>query len=544
MPKSAIYTNFPDFILSPQEIAKKILSFTQKKLNILPELTKESEIETIYRLILSEIFNFSGVDFKKYKNNTLVRRLEKRMSLHNFNKLDDYYQYLRESESEKNALKQEFLIGVTSFFRDKEAFQILSKQVIPTIFQTKKANDIVRVWVPGCSTGEEAYSIAILCDRHIRDTKSNIDFKIFATDIDKRALEKANIGSYPVNNFAEIDKNYFEDYFFKTGDQIQIIKRIREKIVFSLHDLTSDPPFIRLDLISCRNLLIYLTNETQKKVIDIFQYSLNKGGFLFLGSSESLGINTKHFKTIDSKWKIFQNTKENLRSLTFRSADDNHLIRRYEESIQGFTIKPKKLFSNKQNESAFYKFLSRKHSPVSVFIDSEFNVLFIQGNFKKWYSQFEGLHTNNLLNMVSNELASVIRNSIRQVKEKGKSLSIEKLLCKVGDEQILTNLFFEIADVFDSNDEIFLIQFGETQPSEADEKIVLSSNDFSEYSKQRIEELENELKETRTELQNVIEELEASNEELQSANEELMSSNEELQSANEELQSVNEELYT
>ncbi len=545
MPKSAIFTNITDFILPPQELAKKILQFTQKKINILPELTKENEIEEIYKLILNEILSFSGVDFKKYKNNTLVRRLEKRMTLHNFNKLDEYYNFLKINEEEKNALKQEFLIGVTSFFRDKEAFNVLSSKVIPEICQSKKTSETIRIWIPGCSTGEEAYSIAILFDNYIRDNKTKIDFKIFATDIDKKALEKASTGSFPVNNFTEIDKNYFEDYFFKTGDQIQIIKRIREKIVFSLHDVTSDPPFIRIDLISCRNLLIYLTNDTQKKVLDNFQYSLNKDGFLFLGSSESLGINNKNFITIDSKWKIFKNTKDNFRIFLNKNTKENQTIKRYEDYIQETLPNPQRKFLNKLNENIFYKYLTKKYAPITIFIDKEYNILFIQGNFKKWFNPREGLYSNNILNLVNTEMASVIRNAIRQVKETKNSISIKNLLYKINDEEYLnTNLYFELANVLENNNEIFLIQFGENTEIVADQQVYIKNTDISEYSRQRIEELENELKETKSELQNVIEELEASNEELQSANEELMSSNEELQSANEELQSVNEELYT
>lgn len=495
-------------------------------------------------MILTEIFNYTGVDFKKYKHNTLVRRLEKRMTLHNYNNLEDYYNFLKTNENEKSALKQEFLIGVTSFFRDKEAFKILLNKVIPSIIQSKNNNEIIRIWVPGCSTGEEAYSIAILFDKFIRDTKSNVDFKIFATDIDKKALEKASLGLYPVNNFAEIDKLYFEEYFFKTGEQIQIIKRIREKIVFSMHDITVDPPFIRLDLISCRNLLIYLTNETQKKVLETFQFALNKGGFLFLGTSETLGTTNKYFKTIDSKWKIFQNTKDNFKNIPNRNSEDNQHLKKYEKVNQNYFPIQLKKFISKQNEIVFYKYLAKLHSPTTVFIDNDYNILFIHGNFQQWYNAPEGIYTNNILNMVNPELANLIRNTIRQVKEKKTSVIIENFIVNINNKNLKTNIFFDIVNLTDSVEELFIIQFGNPIEIEASERIILKDNDLNEYSKRRIEELELELKETKSELQNVIEELEASNEELQSANEELMSSNEELQSANEELQSVNEELYT
>lgn len=544
MPNSAINTNLPDFILSPQGLAERIVLFTQKRLDNLPTITKEAEYDEIYKLILAEVHNYSGINFRKYKNNTLLRRLEKRMSLHNFNSLKEYYDFLKEDEKEKSALKQDFLIGVTNFFRDNEAFSLVRNKVVPTVCQSKKTNDNIRIWVPGCSTGEEAYSLAILFDRFIRDTKSNIDFKIFATDIDKKSLLKASMGSYPINNFAEIDKEFFEDYFFKTGDQIQIIKRIREKIVFSQHDLTSDPPFIRMDLISCRNLLIYFTATTQQSIINTFQYSLNKNGFLFLGSSESLGSNGRHFNIIDSKWKIFQNINENFRSLQHEQKDEEHYIDRYNPSQDVLLPNTRNKLALPINEGSFYRYLSKKHSPVSVFIKKDFSILFIQGDFKKWLSQNDGVYKNNLLDMLGAELASIVRNGIRQVIEKRKSLSIENLLCTVGDEQIHTDLFFEIAKGLDISEEIFLVQFGNSVHEKSEEQIILKDNDLSEFSRQRIDDLEYELKEKKDELQNAIEELEASNEELQSSNEELMSSNEELQSSNEELQSVNEELYT
>lgn len=544
MPNSAIHTNLPDFILSPQGLAEKIMIFTQKTLDIHPKITSEAEYDEIYKLILTEIHNYTGVNFRKYKNNTLIRRLEKRMSLNNYNSLNEYYLFLKENANEKSALRQEFLIGVTSFFRDKDAFNLIRSKVIPAVCQRKKANDTIRIWIPGCSSGEEAYSIAILFDRFIRDTKSNIDFKIFATDIDKNALLKASLGGYPINNFTEIDKEFFEDYFFKTGDKIQIIKRIREKIVFSQHDVTSDPPFIRMDLISCRNLLIYFTNTTQQSILNSFQYSLNKDGYLFLGNSESLGTVSKHFKTIDTKWKIFQNINENFRSLRQNEKNDEHYIFRYDASQDNILINSRNKFNNKVNESSFYKYLSKKHSPVSVFVNKEFAVLFIQGDFKIWLSQNEGIYRNNLLEMLGAELASVIRNGIRQVIEKQKSLSIENLVCTVGEEQIHTDLYFEVVKGLDITEDIFLVQFGKSVSVKSEDKIVLRDNELSELSRQRIEDLEYELKSKKSELQNATEELEASNEELQSSNEELMSSNEELQSSNEELQSVNEELYT
>ncbi len=540
MPNSAISTNLADFILPPNEIAQKIAQFTGKRLKLQDTRDNTTENEKILHAILSEIQRHSRVDYKKYKTNTLIRRLEKRMNLHNIDSMEGYLSFLKQNENERIAITQEFLIGVTGFFRDKSAFVTLRNTVVPAICRQKTSQDTIRIWIPGCSSGEEVYSLAILFEDYIRNNKPGIDYKIFATDIDRNALNKASTGSYPVNNCAEINKDFLEEYFLKTGEKIQIVKRIREKIVFSYHDVTNDPPFIKMDLISCRNLLIYLTNIAQKSVLSGFQYALNKNGFLFLGGSESLGSISSLFKVIDTKHKIFQNLHDNKTSIRI-TGENSYSIG--DGNIHPSLSLPQSEKSSKQNELFFYKYLSKKHAPVSVFIDSEFTVSFIQGDFRKWFSQSDGVFTNNILKMVNAELATILRNGIRRLSGSKKTASIKNLVFTIDDEKVSTDIYFEKTEGTDQNI-LYLIQLGISPPDNPAEQIILSNEDISNFSKQRIEDLEFELKETRAELQSVVEELEASNEELQSSNEELMSSNEELQSSNEELQSVNEELYT
>ena len=544
MPNSAISTNLADFILSPGMLAEKIVQFTGKTLQIESTGDLISSNEKTFKAILEEIQRHSGVNFKKYKTNTLLRRLEKRLSLHNIESLQEYLKLLKNSEKEKTAIKQEFLIGVTSFFRDSEAFKIIRTKIVPEICESKRNKEDVRIWIPGCSSGEEVYSIAILFDDYIRNNKLGIDFKIFATDIDKRALQQASKGSYPVNTFLEIEKPYLQEYFLKTGDRIQIIKRIREKIVFSYHDLTNDPPFIKVDLISCRNLLIYLNNATQKAILSGFQFALNKNGFLFLGGSESLGSISKSFREVDLKYKIFQNLYENTRLV--RDDDKETFLYKSkhlpDQPLSTYTKNNQA--GKKQSELFYYKYLSQKHSPVTVFINKNFIVQFILGEFKHWFNQVDGTFTNNLLDMVGLELSTIIRNGIRRLEKGEKPITIKNISYIVNEKTISTDLYFEKVNDKESTDQVYMIQFGFSKKNESAEEIVLSGEDISNFSKQRIEDLEYELKESRSELQNVVEELETSNEELQSSNEELMSSNEELQSSNEELQSVNEELYT
>ncbi len=543
MPNSAISTNLTDFILTPEEIAQKLILLSSKRLD-LHVLTDESDDhEKDFTSILELIYKHSGINFKKYKNNTLLRRLEKRMSIHNIETLSEYYTFLNCNLQERTTVFQEFLIGVTSFFRDTEAFNIIKKKVIPSIIDNNSKQRTIRMWISGCSTGEEVYSLAILMEDYFRTYKINIDYKIFATDIDKKALHTAGIGSYVVNNIAEIDNKYLEEYFLKVGDRIQIVKRIREKIVFSYHDVTKDPPFIRMDFISCRNLLIYFNNSTQKKVLNNFQYALNKFGYLFLGSSESLGSVSKYFQIIDNKWKIYQNISENT-----RIRDDEDFENEPSTSLhflkESYNIKSRYSTSENLNETYFYKHLSKKHSPTSVFIDKEFNVLFVIGDLKEWFSFPSGLFQNNLLKITDTDLSTIIRNGVRRVTKNDKSIIYKDLVIKTDTETRTFDLSFEYIHNFHNMNEVYLVEFGQISHIDLTNKIVLSDIDLPNFSKQQIEDLQLELKENRNELQNVVEELETSNEELQSSNEELMSSNEELQSSNEELQSVNEELYT
>ena len=544
MPNAAILTNLVDFILPPQNISKKLVQFTNNRFILEDTGVEKSTHEKLFQAILEEVHRNSGVNFQKYKYNTLLRRIEKRMSLHNVETLEDYHALVAASSKERDALNQEFLIGVTCFFRDAEAFSTFRKNVIPVLFESKEPNHKLRVWIPGCSTGEEVYSIAMLLEDYIQNNKTSVDYKIFATDVDKKALSLASQGNYPVNNYAEIDAEYFRQYFIKTGDQIQIIKKIREKIIFSHHDVTQNPPFINMDLISCRNMLIYLKQTTQLSILRNFQYALNMNGFLFLGSSESLGTVATGFKTIDAKWKIFQNKKETTRNLVNNISGVPSLYKQIEILKHNYIPQETKMTGQNFNEMFYYKLLTRKHAPVSVFIDKKYNVQFISGDFKTWFNQRDGLFSNNLMNMVSSELATVIKNGIRRLNEKNAPVVIKNFTTRSDDEITSTDLTFENISGLHSDENMYLIQFIKGKQEDYPEQVVLSSGDISNISKQRIEDLEYELKETKAKLQIAVEELEASNEELQSSNEELMSSNEELQSSNEELQSVNEELHT
>lgn len=541
MPNAAISTNLAEYIANPgymHQILAKIRG--QRLLSVEPSGIAKSD-ETVFSQILEEVYKTSGIDFKKYKKNTLLRRIEKRMNYHNLDTLKDYLKFFKLNKKEVEILKKDFLIQVTSFFRDPEAFESLKEKVIPALVKSKKKNETIRVWVAGCSTGEEAFSIAICLDDYIQSHSPSTNYKIFASDVDHHALGNIGQSSFSVNAVSEIDPYYLERYFVKTGDRIEVIKRMRDKIVFSPHNLMKDPPFIHMDLISCRNVLIYFDNKIQKNVLKNFQYALNKNGYLFLGNSESLGDLKKDFTPIDSKWKIFQNISDS-KYLPFYNSQDK---------IQTFNFPPIERVHRKElkpahserPESHFHRILSQKYSPDCILYDREFNVLYIKGEAGQKLILQEGVFQNNLLSMVNKEMSHLIRTITLKLDKTDKDIHVENIPDKKGDEYYKASLCFSKLNNHSDWGPVYSITFEQEEKQEF-EIITLQNQPSDEFSNQRIEELENELKLSRFDLQNVVEELETSNEELQSSNEELMASNEELQSTNEELQSVNEELHT
>lgn len=544
MPNAAISTNLVDFILKPNQMAEALSEISKYNLGFKDNENSKDETdnnEELFLKILNELHRSTGIDFKDYKRNTLVRRLEKRLQITGIGKLKDYLNYLKNNPEEREILLQDFLIGVTCFFRDIEAFSILQKKVIPKICQKKPENELIRIWVPGCSTGEEVFTIAMLFDEYIKQQNLHTDFKIFATDADAKAITKASRAIYPVNIVEELDEEYLKKYFIHHGDKLEIAKQLREKIVFSIHNILKDPPFIRMDLISCRNLLIYLDNRIQKKVLLNFQFALNKFGFLYLGNSESIGDIRKYFEQIDSKWKIYQNISDH-KPLT----SQHSLYHKISNTIHPMPAKRNEPadYKEKENpESVFHRFLSNRYSPSCIFIDKNYNIVFIRGDAGKRLLHSEGLFERNLLKIVNTEMAAVIRNGIHRLDMEKKEVVYKDIIYTIDNTRYTYDISFYHPESPELS-EMCVIEFSDDHLIDESSKLIVNNITIDDFSKQRIAFLEDELKSVKTELQNVIEELETSNEELQSSNEELMSSNEELQGTNEELQSANEELYT
>ncbi len=539
MPNSSIGTGLVDYILPPREIAEVLTRYpTQHRgLESIDEPGQENEVA--FQNILGEIHRSSGIDFRQYRRNTLLRRIQKRMAVTNVERMRDYQTLLSTTPAELRVLKQDFLIGVTRFFRDRDAFEAL-RQALPDMVESRGHTDTLRVWVPGCATGEEVYSIAILIEEYVRRNKPELDYKIFATDVDQRALDAASQGRFHMNAESELDREILESHFQYSEDSIQVRKRLRERIVFSLHNLIKDPPFIRMDLITCRNLLIYLEPETQRKVLLGFQFALNRGGLLFLGGSESLGDLEQYFEHVHRKWKIFRNVSEG--KVIRVDTNPEERLRAY--GGQGAApprVQPRT--AHKENrEAVYHRHLSRIFSPDCIFFDNNYDVLFLSGKAGERISLRSGMFEGNLLRMVGSDLATVIRNGVRQVRSTGKKTVVRDFEVEVDGQTSVFDLAFHYMKS-SAEEDLFLVEFSRDRAPEPD-ALEIRSVPLDQVAKEQMEVLEQELAKSRQELQNVIEELETSNEELQSSNEELMASNEELQSTNEELQSVNEELYT
>lgn len=540
MPNTAIATQLADYILCPEEIGAILAEFPLKDVIIKGLTDSSDDYELVYQAILEEVYKYSGIDFKQYKKNTLNRRIEKRLHVNHLDKLYDYLIFLKNNQSEKELLKQDFLIGVTSFFRDRDAFEQIRTKVLPKLFEQKaNSEEPVRIWVVSCSTGEEAYSIAMLLEEYKKEHQLDKDYRIFASDIDTMALQVASTGIYALNSVQEIDREFIEKYFTRHSDSIQIVKKIRDRIVFSSHNILKDTPFIKIDLVTCRNVLIYLNNQSQFKVLTNLLFALNQDGYLFLGSSETLGEMSEYFTCIDAKSKIFQNNVVKKPKPLFDSSK-SHL----KQGLGSVVSKVLEKTTNADKSAAnFHRFLSKEYAPSCIFFDKSFKVLFIKGNAGKHLSLSEGMFESHLLKMVCPQLSELIQTGVKQLEKEDNTVSINRVILNEQGMQVSFDLIFRKTPLNAGLDEAYMIYFND-QPILQYHNMEFQQVSLDEISKGAIDLLDQRLKDTEAELQRTIQELETSTEELQASNEELMASNEELQSTNEELQSVNEELYT
>ena len=496
--------------------------------------------QSLFSKIIAILHEAKGVNFSSYKQNTIIRRLEKRISINRFLKITDYVSYLQITPKEISALFNDLLIGVTRFFRDEKYFELLTTLVIPEIFNQQPATKgEIRIWVPACSTGEEAYSIAMLFKEYMVTHSIIRDIKIFATDIDEESLAFAGLGLYPSNITADVPSKLLSKYFMRKDNGYQINDNIRRMIIFARHNIIDEPPFSKLDFISCRNLLIYIDPEIQQKIFATFHVCLKNDGFLFLGSSESLGKLGEAFDIIDNKAKIYK--KKNKYKLDFiPTSSHSPLHRNRSDMMQTFNNLPGK--SGRQL-SEIFEYIIHEFLPPSVIIDSQANILYTVHDVSKYLHIPKGVISINLLKMLPKEISVIVNSLIRRAGKEQHETTFDNI--DTSDSE--TKLSISCKWLGDNGIEIhcFIVSF--IEKSKTKEEILspqsVSLNMEAHYQ-ERIDELERELLQKNESLQATVEELETSNEELQSSNEELIASNEELQSTNEELQSVNEELYT
>jgi len=534
MPLAAVQTEVVDAVLPPDKMGNEILEYVRNPntLKVQKELEK-NEDNSLVRIF--ELLNKrTGTDFSNYKSATIGRRLQKRMTSLNISSIAEYLTYVEEQPNELEEMFKVILIGVTSFFRDEDAFSAL-KVNLKEIIDHKTSLDPIRVWVPGCSTGEEAYSIAILINKLLNDRSEKYNIQIFATDIDDRAISIARKGVYSKEAVENVSSETLEKYFIKKREKYELIKPIKQMVLFSKNDLISNPPFLKLDLITCRNLLIYFDASLQQQIIPIFHYALNPNGLLFLGKSETVGQFTDLFTTIDGKNKLFKRkSSRNLNPIRISAFKARHQI----VPKSNVKSKNKKMSVSERVKETIFNTYEHPY----VVIDGEYNIIETYGDVRLFLTLPSGSMHANLINMVNKELKIEVRSVVSKAVKNSESVKSNIRKFELYDKEYYVRITVKPLIYTDSSEELFIVFFEQLDISSFVSKGV--ADDKEGVIDTHVQELEHELAITKEHLQTYIEEIETSNEELQSLNEELQSTNEELHSSNEELETTNEELQS
>jgi two-component system, chemotaxis family, CheB/CheR fusion protein len=539
MPRNAIRTGFVDFVLPVEMMSAEILRAMKHPyfISALKETPADKRFQGFVYKILAAVKSMTGHDFSHYKQNTTRRRIERRMAIHRIDEIGAYHSLLNDNRDEVFLLFKDLLIGVTSFFRDPAAFEALKEKIIGPLLSARKSGSSIRIWVPGCSTGEEAFSMAMLFIEVMEEMKETFELQIFATDIDAASIERARTGQYPVSISQDVSPERLSRFFIKGEESFKIRREIREMVVFAVQNVISDPPFSRLDFISCRNLLIYLDLELQKKIFPLFSYVLVDGGYLFLGSSETIGQFSDIFSQVDIKNKIFQK-KETMGPriadyppLTF---SDNIALAR-----NGRIKKGEAAFNAQELMDSL---ILQDYAPPSLLINNKFDILFFRGATDRYLSFPAGAPSFNILNVAREGLRHRLSASLHRARKERK-ISVSRGVQIEREGEILSfDLIIRPLSESEQARDLFIVIFEEKWPPEPLAK--KSGRVKTEDCDTRVASLEQELLLTREYLQTTVEELETSNEELKSTNEELQSTNEEMQSANEELETAKEELQS
>ncbi len=544
MPSSAVQTGLVDYVLPVEKMPPQLITYVKKFVGK-EKLPVSEKREFSLRKILALIRSRTGHDFSLYKKTTLNRRIEKRMSVHNVDDINSYHRYLQDHPEEIQLLFKDLVIGVTQFFRDPDAFAALRHKVFPKYVENKPPGYVFRAWVPGCGTGEEAFSIAIVLTECIEEMNRDIKVQIFGTDIDEGAIGHARAGVYSGNIAADVSAERLKRFFTKEDGNYRVKKEIREMVVLAVQDIVTDPPFTKLDVLSCRNLLIYLEPDLQNRLLPLFHYSLKPEGTLFLGTSETIGRFADLFEVSDKKWKIFKSKKvvPALQEEVWSALPWTHAYALKGEMEER---RPKQI----DVETIARSTLLETFVPPSVIVNEKGDILFIHGQTGKYLEPAPGHASLNILDMAREGIKYELRSGIHYAITKTKERQYPELKVKTngGDQPI--NLTVKPLTQPKEVQGLLMVTFEEIPPQRPKPE-AKKEKTAKRGTEKRSLELEQELAYTRETLQATIEELQASNEELKSTNEELQSTNEEFQSTNEELetsreelQSVNEELVT
>jgi len=552
MPRSAMASGAVDFVLPPKAIAQELIRIGRhpylRETGAAPPAEPVADGAAALTHIFRMLREKSGLDFTLYRQTTIQRRFARRMLIHGVGTLEAYRRYLEEHPSQVQALYNDLLVNVTRFFRDADAFQILRRSVFPSIIKQRPADAPIRIWAPGCATGEEAYSLAIELLECLGDEAATVPIQMFGTDVNETSIAKARAGVYPENIELDVPAARLRRFFVKLDGQYQVRKAVRELCVFAKHNLATDPPFSKMDLIVCRNVLIYLELELQRRVSSVFHYALRTPGFLMLGVSETVGPLSDLFSVVDKKYKVYAKRPTSRRfDLGLGSLD-----RRTAKTATGRAARSAGEAGESRSDllQEVDRLLLSKYAPAGVLVNEAAEILQFRGHTSPYLEPAPGQASLNLLKMAREGLLMELRVAIDKARKQNAPVRRERLSIKQDGRMAQVTLQV-IPMSGPARERNYLVLFERVPPSREPRTPGRRIPSPIAHPKRHIENLRHELTATKEFLQSIIEEREAANQELQAANEELLSSNEELQSTNEEvetakeeLQSVNEELTT
>jgi PAS domain S-box-containing protein len=540
MPRSAIGTGVVDLVLAPEKMPEALLGLAGHLYVREPAKVVEGEPQEQLGTLLSIVRAQSRLDFTSYKKSTVLRRIHRRMGLHRIDKLGTYIERLRNDLDEIKALADDLMINVTGFFRDPEAWQILSDRVIAPLVRERPANSMIRVWAPACSTGEEVYSIAMLILEHAEAAKKSFDVKLFATDVAEGVLGPARAGMYPASIAQDVTPERLERWFTMEDDTYRIKKTLREMITFAPQNLLQDPPFSRLDLISCRNLLIYIEPEMQKRLLGLFHFALRQGGYLFLGSAESITGQENLFESVSKKWRIYRRlgpTRHDIVDFPLVGPD---------EASAGAEAGPGPVRPQDRPDAGelMDRELLEHYAPASALVDRHFRVQYLRGPIGEYLQPPRGEPSYNLVAMARQGLQTALRSTLRKAIDEGQEVRADGRVRRGGGLYPVRVVVNPLRLDRDAEARLLVSFFERDSKSEASAPAPVEEVAAESELQAELEAAREDLRLTIEQMEASNEELKASNEEIRSINEELQASNEELETTKEELQSLNEELHT